>query len=161
MSKQKITLGAEIKEKDGHKNLVFNSRDYYLTRLSKFPLGKVTVTIDNNKPVRSTAQNNFLWLYYTLIEEETGNDRNDLHEYFKRKHLPPKMIKVMGKEIKIPASTTKLSKYDFGEYIRKIEVETNILAPNPEDAGYYSEKHQIQKPADIPYPEEEAKADKF
>jgi hypothetical protein len=45
---------------------------------------------------------------------------------------------VNGEEIKIPSSTTTLSKIDFGEYLDKIAAETGIPLPDPEAAGYIS-----------------------
>lgn len=85
---------------------------------------------------RSLTQNRFYWVYLQLIEKETGNDANDLHEYFKRTKLPPKFIKVMGKEIKVPKSTTELDKLEFGEYLEKICAETGVPIPDPKEAGF-------------------------
>jgi len=81
---------------------------------------------------RSLSQNNLYWFYLEIIERETGNNKDDLHEYFKRKHLPPKFIKVLGKEIKIARSTTDLKKHEFGEYMEKICAETNVTIPDTE-----------------------------
>lgn len=92
-----------------------------------------TIKIMYEKPARSKQQNRLYWLYLNVIETETGDDSVSLHEYFKRAFLPPKFIKVMGKDIKIPASTTELNKSDFSEYIMRIEQETGIPCPNPKD----------------------------
>ena len=78
---------------------------------------------------RSLSQNNYYFNYLGVVEYETGNSANDLHELFKRTLLPPKFIKVMGKEIKIPASTTELSKTQFADYLDKICAETNVPLP--------------------------------
>lgn len=89
---------------------------------------------------RSLSQNALYHLYLSVIERETGNNSSDLHELFKRTLLPPRLIKVMGRELKIPATTTELSKNDFSEYITRIEAETNIPVPDPREAGYYVDK---------------------
>lgn len=94
------------------------------------------ITLELVKSKRSLSQNAFYWVYLGIIEIETGNSADDLHEYFKRVHLPPKFITVMGKEIKIPRSTTELSKVEMGEYLDKICAETNVPIPNPIDVGY-------------------------
>jgi hypothetical protein len=146
------TFTAEILEVNGIKKLKMSSSDYFQTRIQKLPLGKYTVTVSDTKKRRSNSANAFYWVYLTLLEEETGNDKMELHEYFKRKHLQPRNIKVMGKEITIPGSTKTLKSYEMSEYIKKIEVETGILAPDPADCGYYVDKGEIQKPADIDYP---------
>ncbi len=85
------------------------------------------------KPIRSNQQNRLYWLYLGVISSETGDDPVSLHQYFKRAFLPPKFISVMGKEIKVPCSTTELNKSDFAEYIIRIEAETKITCPNPKD----------------------------
>ena len=95
--------------------------------------GKYRLIFEEWKENRSNQQNRYYWAYLKIISEELGDTSNDLHEYFKRKHLPPKFISVMGKEIKIPASTTKLSKEEFGKYIDSIELECGVVAPNPDD----------------------------
>lgn len=98
------------------------------------------------KTKRSLSQNNFYHLYLGVIEQETGNSSNDLHEYFKRALLPPKFITVLGKEIKIPSSTTELSKIEFGEYLDKIVAMTNVPLPDPELAGFFVERiYKINK----------------
>ncbi len=82
------------------------------------------------KSTRSLSQNSLYWLYLEVIERETGNSANDLHEYFRRVLLSPKMLKVMGKEIKVPKSTTELEKQEFSDYMDKICAEVNIPIPD-------------------------------
>lgn len=83
-------------------------------------------------PIRTNQQNRFYWNYLAIIETETGNNASDMHEFFKRKLLPPKWIKVMDEDIKIPSSTTELSKIEFGEYMDKISALTGVAVPDPE-----------------------------
>ncbi len=97
--------------------------------------GDVEVIIRCKFSRRSTKQNNYYWAYLGIIEKETGDIADDLHEFFKRKFLPPRHITILKQEIRLPGSTTKLSKFDFMEYITKIEALSGIPAPNPED--YY------------------------
>lgn len=82
---------------------------------------------------RSLSQNALYWMYLELIEKETGNPANDLHEYFRRTLLSPKWLKVMGKEIKVPQSTTELKKEEFSDYMDKICAEVNIPIPDTEN----------------------------
>lgn len=92
---------------------------------------KLVVEIELEKSKRSLDQNAFYWLYIGVIEKETGNLAYDLHELFKRKFLPPIPKKILGVEFKLPASTTELSKADFGEYLDKISAFTEIAIPEP------------------------------
>lgn len=98
------------------------------------------VIIEPPKNIRTLNQNNFYWLYLGMIESETGNLATDLHEYYKRILLPPKYIKINDKEIKIPSSTTDLSKNDFGEYMDKISADCGVEIPNPCENGYFCGK---------------------
>ena len=107
-----------------------NKREFYDYLLSVDDK-KLVVTIERETGVRSFSQNNLLWAYMGIIADETGDNARDLHEYFKRKFLPPKFIKVLGKEVKIPASTTDLSKIDMGDYLDKISFLVEIPIPDP------------------------------
>jgi len=106
--------------------------------LSRFSGKKAIIEIP--KKTRTGAQNRYYWFYLGIIEAETGNTASDLHETFKRTLLPPRFITttIKGKEqeIKIPASTTKLSKIDMGDYLEKICAETNVPIPDPATAGF-------------------------
>ena len=81
---------------------------------------------------RTLNQNKLYWKYLGIIEIETGNVANDMHEYFRRTLLPPKFIKYNGKEIKIPMSTTELKKHEFSDYMDKICAETGVAIPDTE-----------------------------
>jgi len=96
--------------------------------------------IEFEKQTRSNQQNRFYWKYIRILSEETGDNENDLHEFFKRKFLPPRFVRVLGREIKLPASTSKLSKKDFSEYIMRIEALTGILSPDTEKYFYEEQK---------------------
>jgi len=91
--------------------------------------GKV-FRIEPEISTRSMSQNKLYWLYLGVIEHDTGNIANDVHEYYRRAFLQPKFIKVMGKEIKIPRSTTELTKNEFSEYMDKISADTGVPIPD-------------------------------
>jgi hypothetical protein len=95
-----------------------------------------TFEIYRREAKRSSTQNAYYWHYLEVIEAETGNIADDMHEYFRRKLLPPKFIHVNGETVKIPSSTTELTKVEFGEYLDKICALTNVPLPRPEEAGY-------------------------
>jgi hypothetical protein len=94
------------------------------------------IRIEEEKPTRSTSQNRYYWTYLDIIEKETGNNATDLHEFFKRKLLPPVFKNIMGEEMKLPASTTDLNKADFTMYLDKICALTGVPLPDPVAAGY-------------------------
>jgi len=89
------------------------------------------------KKKRTLPQNSYYFAYLRMIENETGNEANDLHEIFKRLFLQPRFVSYQGKEIKLPASTTGLTKLDMGDYLDKICAHTAVPLPDPADAGYF------------------------
>ena len=97
-------------------------------------------TIKKKEEKRTLSQNNLYWVFLQKIEFETGNIATDLHEDFKRRFLPPRFIHIKGKgsvrELKIPGSTTELSKIQMGEYMDKISADSEIAIPSAEEAGY-------------------------
>lgn len=92
------------------------------------------------EPKRSLSQNSYYWLYLHVIARETGNDEDELHEFFKQKFLPFKTVRIQGKEtvheFKRSVSTTELNKLDFGDYLDKICAMVKIPLPDPQAAGY-------------------------
>jgi len=106
-------------------------RDFLSTILGK----DVTVTIERVTGKRSLNQNDWLWgCVYKVIADHTGHTEQEIHEYMKRVCLPPKFKTILGKEMKLPASTTSLNKYDFSIYVEKIRAEVSsmgIMIPDP------------------------------
>lgn len=131
----------EVVEEGGRKRLKVTTETLYQRIIESFKeKTKLVLTVEEEKNKRSITQNAYYWVYLGVISNETGDDPNSLHEYFKRALLPPKFIQVRGKEIKIPSSTGDLNKIEFGEYLDRIVAETNVALPDREAAGYFIEK---------------------
>ena len=94
--------------------------------------GKVTLSLKVYKRGRTINQNSLYWVYLNVLEQETGDSANNLHEFLKRKLLNPRFVKVMGEDIKLPATTTNLDTTGFSEYMERIEQLTGIPIPTPE-----------------------------
>lgn len=80
---------------------------------------EVEVTI--TRPKRSNEQNRLYWgvvLYY--IAQHTGYTENELHELFKQKYCPKKIIKIAGQNTEVPRSTAELTTDEFTRYINDI-----------------------------------------
>lgn len=50
--------------------------------------------------------------------------------------LPPVFKTILGEEVRLPASTTELSKVALREYLDKITTMTGVPIPDPQEAGY-------------------------
>jgi hypothetical protein len=88
---------------------------------------------------RSMSQNKLYFMWLHCISNETGNDVDTLHEFFKKKFLPWKSVAVFDDEVLKATSTTVLDTKEFSEYIDKIKEFSAgwaIELPNPGDQGY-------------------------
>jgi len=106
----------------------------YIKRLDISKLHTVEVLKKNAN--RSVSQNSLYWLWLTCIEHETGNDRNDLHDYLKHKYLQPETV-VIFEVTTIKFTTKELNTTQFKYYLDHIQVfastELSITLPDPED----------------------------
>ncbi len=86
---------------------------------------------------RSNSQNSLMWLWLSVIQTETGNDKDALHDYFRDKYLGRDQIDVLGQQRMVLKSTTKLKTAEFTQYLTQIEAfcatELGITLPHPKD----------------------------
>lgn len=92
----------------------------------------VTCVLTSKKPKRSDAQNNYLWLYYSLISRASGNDVDELHAWAKGKFLTTGISEVFGEKTRKVKSTTELTIPEFCEFVARIEEKTEVPAPKTE-----------------------------
>lgn len=125
-------------------------REMTIAAIKRLDLSKsYTIEIIQKKIRRSLSQNSLLWLWLTCIEQETGTNRDELHEIFKHKFLLPKSVELYGVKYD-KYSTAELDTIQFKYYLDKIQVfalaELSITLPDPEDRNweafysYYSDK---------------------
>lgn len=123
------------------------------------------VAIYEHKKDRGRLQNSLYWVWITIIANELGLTKEDVHEDLKKRLLVPiyerdepgfsEMIqavrkvytmghkteaKTMGKQIVKLTSTTGASAKQFTEYLNEIErdmIGKGIVLPHPKDR-YYS-----------------------
>lgn len=88
---------------------------------------------------RTISQNRLMWMWYRCIEDNLGQDSDELHYILRLKFLPYKTIKVNKEPCKIPISTTKLDTKQFTDYLEKIYIwasQEGIILLRPEDRGW-------------------------
>jgi hypothetical protein len=85
---------------------------------------------------RTISQNSLYWKWIGVIADDTGNDADTLHEFFKGKFLPP-MEKQVGNEAFLYRTTTKLPIEDMSAYMTRVQAfagaELGIMLPQPEE----------------------------
>jgi len=96
---------------------------------------KYRLTIEPYRRKRTTSQNSLYWSWMTLIADETGNDKDDIHEFLLNKFCPTKVVMVGGEEQEI-TSTKYLDTKQMSAYMDRIPPwagEFNISLPLPEN----------------------------
>lgn len=105
--------------------------------------GKLEITVTKYRQKRSEQANRLYFAWLTLLEEETGQDKDDFHDFFKKKLLT-RIVDLSGKIEKVVGSTAKMDSlefYDYMERVQQISMEFfNIILPNP-----YEEEWRIYR----------------
>lgn len=98
------------------------------------------VTIAPHRKRRSLSQNSLMWKWHSevvdAVHEYTGTDKDDIHEFFKRKFLTPRIVEIGG-EVAERYTTTTLNTAEMSEYLDKIYAwvtgTLGIVLPLPEE----------------------------
>ncbi|MCE7073671.1 hypothetical protein LZG74_25400 [Dyadobacter sp. CY327] len=97
------------------------------------------IQISERKEKRSLDQNALLWTWYQIIADETGHDKEDIHNYCKSMFLGTKLMQ-FGHTLGgiVPLSTKNQSKGVMAEYMNKIQawasIDLGITLPSPDEA---------------------------
>jgi hypothetical protein len=127
-------------------------RNMVIAYIKRLDIKKKLYTVETleKRPGRSISQNSLMWLWLTCIEQETGTNRDELHDFFKRKFILPEEVEIFGEKI-LRWTTTDKDTLQFKQYLDKIQIfsntELSIILPNPEDK-YWDEFYfyYIDKP---------------
>ena len=100
------------------------------------------VTIKPHVKRRTDSQNRLMWRWVDNVAEHvvqhTGQDSEDVHEFFKRKFLTPRRFEIEGEMIEV-WSTKKLTTKEMSEYMERIYAwatsELGLLLPLPSELG--------------------------
>lgn len=98
------------------------------------------ITIEPYRKKRTLSQNALMWKWINevaqYVHEATGQDSDDVHEFFKVKFLPARIVE-LGGEIIEWRTTTRLTTAEMSEYMNKIyawvTTELGLLLPVPQD----------------------------
>ena len=120
--------------KDGQ--LQNNVRQLIAKELKHFEGKRVEITIQKLKSTRSIQQNRLYWLYVTMIANELGYDKEEMHEIIKYKFLlTEKVHEATGEVMPHIKSTAKLSISEFMDLINGLiqwaSQSFSIVLPEP------------------------------
>lgn len=97
---------------------------------------------------RTKRQNRYLWgVVYKLLSDETGNDAEDLHEYFLGEYFGWEWVHVMRVKTQRPKHRSKNLRtndfFEFVEFIRRRAAENGYFIPDPDK--YWREVLEMDK----------------
>jgi hypothetical protein len=125
-------------------------RDMILAQIKRLDIKKVyTVEITERRIKRTISQNGLYWLWLQCLSHETGNDKDEIHEFFKQKYINPELKIIFDESVEL-RSTTELNTLQFKSYLDNVQVFANtelaITLPDPNDLrweefyDYYRDK---------------------
>lgn len=85
---------------------------------------------------KTINQNNYIWLVFTVIADDTGNTPQDIYEYYLEKYPLYKEITVSGNPANIRLSLSKLDKDQTSWFIDRIVTDARsegYVIPDPGD----------------------------
>lgn len=130
-----------------------SERSEAIDRLTRFlhqisPDRPIRVEVCQHRKKRSDEQNRALWgVAYRLLADETGNDVNDLHEYFLGEHFGWELIDVLGQQRRRPVRrSSKLNTVEFSDFYAFIQRRAaellGVYVPDPgefeQDGGSFA-----------------------
>lgn len=119
------------------------SRDRAMQFLAGLNIEKQwTVEVKRKTKRRTLNQNALMWKWHGEVVKavcsDTGNDAEDIHEFFKKKFLTPQIVEIGGETVE-RYSTKKLNTTEMHEFMERIYTfvtsELGILLPLPIEYG--------------------------
>lgn len=102
--------------------------------------GVYDISIKRHREQRSMPQNNLMWLWFGCISEETGQDKQTIHDYYCNTYLTPELCICNGKEFYRVPSTKSLTTDAFTLFLNQIKAdaatELGIILPEPQDLAF-------------------------
>lgn len=98
------------------------------------------IDIEPYKKNRSLSANKLYWKWITLIGDELGYLRDEMHTVLAMKFLEPVTVEWNGEQVVSAKSTSSLNVKEFTDYLNQIEIfasqELGLSLPHPEDTYY-------------------------
>lgn len=105
------------------------------------------VTVEPWKKPRTLSQNALMWKWHgevvKAVSDHTGADADDIHDFFKKKFLTPRIVEIGGEAVE-RYTTTTLNTVEMSQYMDRIYAfvtsELGILLPLPEEMHQYASR---------------------
>jgi len=124
------------------KTFILNGRNNDVIReyMKLIPFdGTYKMEIKKVQSKRSLAQNDLYWMWLTIIANDIGYTKDEMHDVMRDMLLEPVVKEVMGRVISTLPSTTDMGVKDFCDYLNAIDIWAagfGIILPQPEELYY-------------------------
>lgn len=99
------------------------------------------VEIRNVRKTRTLDQSALYWEWVSILADEFGNDKEEMHNALKIKILGPDLVNISGEIVYVPPKSRDKNTKDFSDYMDKVmafALEYGIRLPTPEDMKWAS-----------------------
>ena len=107
--------------------------------ISQLKNGKYKLTIQKHAEKRTVSQNGLFWMWMACIEQQTGTDKQDVHDYYCVRFLRREAV-INDKSTVVIGGTSKLNTLQMTNFMDKVKAdaatEFGIMLPLPEDKYY-------------------------
>ena len=98
--------------------------------------GEYELSVSKRKSKRSLDQNALMWKWFSVIEDATGSDMQDVHDYYCKKFLK-RIVSVGNHDEVVVGGTRNLNTAEMAEFLTKVQAdvasEFGIALPTAED----------------------------
>lgn len=110
--------------------------------------GNYILNVKKQVNKRTLDQNALMWLWFACIENETGTEKQDVHDYYCKLFLKREVI-IIGKRELVVSGTSKLDTVGMTNFLNKVQSdaasEFGIILPTPADLAFEEFKNQYQQ----------------
>lgn len=107
--------------------------------LSTMPNGVRTLSLRRPNERRSNVQNRLMWLWLTCIADETGQDRQTVHDYYCTRFLV-RNTEFNGRPVQVVIGTSGLDRETMTWFLNQVQAdaasELGIRLPSPDDEAW-------------------------
>ena len=111
----------ELVKRDGNVSME-KSFDYLCSRLSN---GVYTLKIVRKTKPRTISQNSLMWMWFKCLEQDTGQPKEDWHDYYCAKFLS-RQVQVGNKLVWVVGRTSTLNTIQFTDFLNKVQADAAI-----------------------------------
>lgn len=107
--------------------------------ISQLKNGRYKLTIQKHAEKRTVSQNALFWMWMACIEQQTGTDKQDVHDYYCVRFLRRETM-INDRSTVVIGGTSKLNTLQMTNFMDKVKAdaatEFGIMLPLPEDKYY-------------------------